>query len=211
MLFKFTRLYEDISLDINDELEDRLYTIFEDGKLAMLCPKCKSVTYFDIDKDKRLYTIDYNKKDDDSPTYTCACKKCGTIVTQGSAEFLDPNIALAVSYLNKAGYETVGSCEGHPDSLYSSSFSLPYISFKERYDISVTDLPEGWVENKISYDPEGIYGVDKEYYEELNKRFTIYYPMDYSQIATYEYNNYLKNKIISDITKWALNLLIKNI
>lgn len=90
---------------INDEM-----TAFIDcGERGYMCPQCKTITYTKTD------TTEFFNEDGGKPKifYTCTCKDCGLTRKVKDGELLDPNIAEAISYFNRAGLKTNFSCEGN--------------------------------------------------------------------------------------------------
>lgn len=116
------------------------------GKIALMCPICYDIKYVDIN-----INILVNKKD-----ICCMLKYCSVCDNcKSNCEFieLDPNIAEAISILNKKGYRTIFCCEGHDDNE-------AYIYFNSLYENAIM---------KIIKNIDKLYGsswfIDKEDYE----------------------------------------------
>ena len=74
---------------------------------------------------------------------TVACKSCGST----DMALIDEKISAAVQELNKKGYYTLYSCEGHLDNVNETTdcSSLPYIMFTKCIPVSMFEkLPDGW-------------------------------------------------------------------
>lgn len=209
----FTRVYES-DYQINGDSSE--FYVFENGELAMLCPECFEVSYFKIDPERRMYKYDLSINEDDSPKYTCKCHNCGYTLTQGSQSFIDPNIAEALSYLNKAGYETVYSCEGHMSDMYICEMSPLYITFKNHHNFD--SIPEGWeLLDSVKITPSMIDNSEGKYTEEeildicnkANEKMSIMYMRSNRELTHFhQIDCEWKLKAINDITEWAKNLYL---
>lgn len=110
---------------------------------------------------------------------------------------VDPMLAEAISQLNKLGYHTLASCEGHYeikeyDVSYPKEkmFTGIYILFKENYKF--LDIPEGFQK------------------EDLEGRTYLFHPINYYDISKNHRNRMdfeiEKGKYCKIITEWAMNL-----
>ena len=70
------------------------------------------------------------------PQFNYQCPNCGT-TTCYEYRPIDPNIVHIISLLNKKGFETAFSCEGHDDE--DGTYSYPYVSFKHISHKAVLD------------------------------------------------------------------------
>jgi hypothetical protein len=77
------------------------------------------------------------------PVYHITCNECGEKYTT-TDDPLDPNIAPIISMLNRKGYETLFSCEGHkypynnetcPSQFYIYFKEFKYIKLVEKYPL----------------------------------------------------------------------------
>ena len=87
-----------------------------------------------------------------TPAYTIQCTKCKEITT--FLYELDPNITPMIAELNRKGYDTVYSCEGH--RVNEDEQSQPYIMFKYPGQRTVVDyypLPDPWYLEGTEKDP----------------------------------------------------------
>lgn len=150
------------------------------GKIALMCERCFNLTYVDF---YHKIELNHSIKDNvrfDYPKLSFECKCCGHI--NKSAIELDPNIAEAVSILNKKGYFTTFCCEGHGrKSLPYITFGYPcgndyYLNGFEHKEFEFDYLPEYW-KSESDYCANGTYlrlyvskSVSKEkYLNSLNK------------------------------------------
>ena len=106
------------------------------GTIGIMCAYCYNTTLISGN-----CSIDFKKEDDLDNTEinlelkpAMYCRKC-KVVDNGI--ILDPNITEIVSVLNKKGYKTKGSCEGHKykekdgNLIYVEDKSYAYIEFEE--------------------------------------------------------------------------------
>ena len=87
-------------------------------------------------------------------TVNLTCPGCGNFYS--CASFLDPNITSIIAELNRKGYHTIFSCEGHDNSSYKDEYgedigySQPYIYFtkdggrKVLRELHKYPLPNPW-------------------------------------------------------------------
>lgn len=116
------------------------------------CTKCHALEPIDIivgldcdgssDSNKLVAdVINANKKDESIPRKCKFCDSNYTII-------LDDNIAPLVAVLNKKGYKTKYSCEGHISSdrrWQPCYFSTPYVSLVSSIPVGIFDnIPDGW-------------------------------------------------------------------
>lgn len=105
------------------------------GTIALMCPSCYHVIYIN-----GSYGINLNYGRDNIHANIAISYRCDWCFhpSMVTGIELDPNIAEAISQLNKKGYYTEWCCEGH---TYDNS--TPYIQFKNSLDESIK-LPKTW-------------------------------------------------------------------
>ena len=109
--------------------------VFIEGYLGFICPHCLEG---EVAKGKVVAPIQ-------SGMIKMTCPSCGKDYDCDSYDVIDPNILRTIETLNKKGYTTWSSCEGHEN--YSGS----YIYFKNKDDeeILITNpLPDSWYLSK---------------------------------------------------------------
>lgn len=106
------------------------------GTIALMCPLCYDIIYINGSYSMNLNY--YRDKICASIHISYLCKN-DRLYVEGIE--LDPNIAEAISQLNKKGYLTKFCCEGH--TYNGKECSSPYIYFKNNLDESI-ELPETW-------------------------------------------------------------------
>jgi ribosomal protein S27E len=132
------------------------------GIMGIMCPECKNITYIEG-------SYSFNLKNVECPSnlvsariiYKIQCNWCGTVINT-TQDPIDPNIAPIISILNKKGYTTIESCEGHQCDGENSS--QPYILFagnKIETVIANNPLPEGFYIDKK--DPKNRIGTVVKY------------------------------------------------
>lgn len=104
---------KDISINNN------LNLLIDIGERGFICPRCGELTFMEVDT-KIFYYEKYPKV-----IYDCKCDHCGLLIEQTKDQLIDPNIAEAICYLNKAGIRTNYSCEGNDGQNM-------YISFEDK-------------------------------------------------------------------------------
>lgn len=125
--------------------------------IAFICPDCFNTMVFKANITIRLQNVD---KEAFSyvyaePKYTIQCTKCSAINTYAREEYIDPNIAPIIAELNRKGFVTKFSCEGHEEStpdleIYDKFYldkCLPYIWFKyaeQRHVLQDYPLVKPW-------------------------------------------------------------------
>lgn len=176
---------------MNKVTEDEKNWYYEEtGERGCICPECKKITFISINDTFTLH------QDDDEllpPEHDVKCRHCGKEFTVNSFTVLDPNIAEAISLLNRASIETIFSCEGHDDI---GNKSIPYIMFKNDFEeLLEFELPDNWIVEK-----NFIY-FSKSNYEE---RITITY--NYITKGYFDYDEYDKEKEMEELKKWALTI-----
>ena len=122
---------------------------YERRTVTLMCPHCYnlSITDYDINfgysRNHKLHTEIHiaNKegKFKNGLDEELACDKC-----KGAEPIiLDPRIANTVMILNKKGFNTRFSCDGHKYS--KTETAIPYIVFDESVPIDIfRTLPKGW-------------------------------------------------------------------
>lgn len=149
----FLQNYHDVfikrkfSNEANDSFKKRTHNSMAKGTIAVMCPKCYNNTKHMVSQDSSIIVLSNTYNDCVSPFTKIEykinnCKKCSAEDVIGIES--DPNIADAISILNKKGYYTKYCCEGHSDR------DSPYIYFS---DLNILDvihrLPLTW---NIDYD-----------------------------------------------------------
>ena len=134
---KTDRLYISYYMDKNtlptEEGTNNKYFSIErkKGRVALMCPTCNRMSYFNIDCTNKTTSIGNTDGESlISQTYMKYCDFCDYTIYSVNA--IDGGIAEAVEILNKKGYKTLSSCEGHYDNKYGVT-SLPYILFDDRH------------------------------------------------------------------------------
>ena len=132
------------------------------GKAALFCPDCGRMNYFKINSkittnSKYICWI--------MPTYVMNCSFCGHKIY--SDDVIDGGIAEAIEILNKKGYKTSYSCEGHYDDKHGIT-SLPYILFNP----SIGDITKNF--DNISIYPWDVCVEKHMKQEEVNGIITVY-------------------------------------
>lgn len=103
------------------------------GDMTFMCPHCYNVELFNGCSKTLLKP--YRKYEVKQPFIDIAikypCPECGRYAEQIS---VDPNIAVILSVLNKKGWKTLFSCEGHSYTEYNNGYKSeccnhPYILF----------------------------------------------------------------------------------
>jgi hypothetical protein len=121
------------------------------GTLAYMCPACKEITYLEGSYSFNLKNV--NKPENSvhaKIVVKLTCDNCGHIINNATGA-LDPNIAPVISELNKKGYYTLESCEGHQyDDEKSSQPYIWFTSDKIEKAIKNNPLPEGFYIDKES-------------------------------------------------------------
>ena len=130
----------------NPESNDMNLCVY--GKLGLMCPNCFNVTKHQITISGRtVISADHNN--DIAPwldrvyvAYECpACKSHNVNLIE-----LDPNIADAISILNKKGYRTLYCCEGHGNESIDAYI---YFESKPLLDKFTHTIPITWY---VDYD-----------------------------------------------------------
>ena len=96
--------------------------------IGFVCPHCFTPMIFRASITMNLQNVDKNSDAPLSitPQYNIQCTRCDVVTSFDYC--LDPNITPVIATLNRKGYETLHSCEGHRVNQQDSS--LPYIHFK---------------------------------------------------------------------------------
>ncbi len=140
---------------------------------ALVCPHCYNTMIFRTTVTMNIQNIDKEDTHGISmiPIYKCECTQCG--ITSYFEYMLDPNIAPMIAELNRKGYETLGSCEGH--NLNHNEAALPYITFKyanQRSICALYPLPDPWYLEGSEKDPRDYDALNKDsefkYYPETH-------------------------------------------
>ena len=121
------------------------------GYMGLLCPKCyKDILIKGHVKFNAIPVEEKNRYDYELNLYIqefigVTCPECGKLFFADS--FIDVNILPILSVLNKKGYITEYSCEGHPSKATISELSTAYVRFKyyDQHDIlEAYPLPAPW-------------------------------------------------------------------
>lgn len=100
-------------------VSDSVTCFIDYGERGYMCPECFNITYINID-DRIIYDDSEGMRGKiPKRRITCSCCEYSEVVSNN--ELLDPNIAEAISWFNKADLETEHSCEGNNgDNMYIS-------------------------------------------------------------------------------------------
>lgn len=157
------KTYRDMDFNSAVYIEDR------SGPFAHICPHCKTINFIDVELSVKARVSAHAKTDVEinEITYTIECHKCGKHFKTND-QGIDPNIVDMIHTLNKLGYETRYSCEGHFNDARESFASKPYIVFADT-SISKFKAPKGWKyksfgENSLLMEYNGKFydNIDKE-------------------------------------------------
>ena len=125
-----------------------------EGYMGFFCPHCYKTF---IVKSNASVDINHTNKNNKTeivmyPIFSINCANCGWNFR--IMEWLDPNITPIIALLNKKGYITKFSCEGHVEYFYNEqlqeyykSYSRGYIYFQNPVQKNVLrehPLPEPW-------------------------------------------------------------------
>ena len=100
----------------------------EKDYIGFYCNSCFNPMVFRASVTMNIQNVDKDATSHISmtPCYNVQCPVCGNLMQ--FKDCLDPNITPMIAELNRKGYETIESCEGH--RVNQDDVSLPYISFK---------------------------------------------------------------------------------
>lgn len=151
---------EELKENITNGRYNYIKTVSKSGEIGLMCPKCFGISSHTgtsaigglISQNYKKEVIDTNKVDDDGDLIlepdtveiipdikymVYQCPHCGNSVTLIE---VDPCIIQVVSILNKKGYLTNFSCEGHNET------SNPYIYFsnKKQMEKYLHTIPTSW-------------------------------------------------------------------
>lgn len=110
------------------------HIIKHSGYMGVLCPKCYAGTVLKGHLKYNVAPAEKGKYTDDlflfvKPKIAITCPECGKTVFVDS--FIDPNILPILTTLNRKGYITEFSCEGHVERVEDDfGQSVAYIRFK---------------------------------------------------------------------------------
>lgn len=129
---------------VNIEYRDETY--FHDqvkGNIGFICPHCG----YSIICSASINNVMFVDNGDFyvSNIYHVTCGNCNMEFIQDTGH-IDPNIAEVLSTLNKKGYQTEWSCEGHPES--NTCVSIAYIVISNpNLKVVLNDypLPKSWI------------------------------------------------------------------
>ena len=129
--------------------------------IGFVCPHCYNSMIMRASITLNMQNVDKTSETylGITPAYTVECTKCHEVTTY--LYELDPNITPMIAELNRKGYDTVYSCEGHREN--EDDICVPYIMFKYPGQRSVCDyypLPDPWYLEGSDKDP---YNDDETY------------------------------------------------
>lgn len=110
------------------------HIIKHSGHMGILCPKCYAGTVLQGHLKYNVAPAEKAKYGDElslfvKPKIAITCPECGKMVFVDS--FIDPNILPILTTLNRKGYLTEFSCEGHAERVEGVfRQSVAYIKFK---------------------------------------------------------------------------------
>ena len=151
------------------------------GDLALMCPACYDITHIHHFYYENIIRSEYCGTKIailDQLPIRVDCDKCDY---NGFAIALDPNIAETISILNKKGYITKESCEGHDDNLCfecTNYYSKPYVLF--HYGIKIDEAPKFW---KLKITKDG-----------------------FCKLVVKKNKRHYKNEYLESLDDWARNL-----
>lgn len=171
------------------DYENNKYINSTKGEYGFICPHCGNVMYKKVD-----YTIAFNWLHDYAApveeSFLEICETCGKEIDTYS---LDPNIAQIICDLNRMGYKTTNSCEGHTfhyediGSPSGNEEELPIIERqKEGYETDSAYIlfendqimkdyptpPEGWHWDYLTGDSKEAYLVYNPYTDHMTDFIT---------------------------------------
>jgi len=190
------------------------------GNIALMCPKCFKYSfawyneYIDLELDSisffnapsRFLNEDGTGKYQVDPYYEISFSRasfCPNCMSREDLIQLDPNIAYAVSTLNKRGFYTSFSCEGHIIVNKENVISNPYIIFCNIDEDHVNILKRKFADS-VYWEVRDC-NIIKSYYDKINYKY--YKPVaflelkdDFVDVLKYK-SKYIKelNFIVSDI------------
>lgn len=114
------------------------------GLVGTICPNCGRRAYYFLDHVKRGGR--------DLKSSLIKCHHCDFTYKINPLDYLDPNITKALEILNRKGYKTKFSCEGHDDDPTADDDTdeltpTAYISFTDTNQKSILKdhpLPDPW-------------------------------------------------------------------
>lgn len=176
--------------------DDKYYYYEERGERGCMCPKCKYITFIDINDE---FKVEINTNDLLPPDHTIVCCKCGNQFINNIFDMLDPNIAETISLFNRAGIETLYCCEGHEEiGTYGTNYSWAYISFKDEFEEinQPQSIPKNWfVEKNIRIFPN--LGITSD--------ILLYYNY-YNNDEEFNYGKYNKEEEMKELYNFALSI-----
>ena len=198
-IFRFKNTF----LDIRDTYMTSYSKAYEEysGAVGNFCPNCFMPSVFKIDNVIKVDTDgDCNVRIDDRSDIRITCGNC---CGDYHLTKLDPNITWAISELNRKGYKTSYSCEGHnrtyleltygEDIIEENDSCFPYITFTDTSYI----IMKAFDDNPIG-DP---WYYDIFYYGE-NEISSIAIRANMSSIDDLDDINFLKERIMS-LNEWV--------
>lgn len=128
------------------------------GYMGYICPSCNHVNKiyvaykYTIKSPNPIYFVDSKLE--------VICEECNKSF-ESSIIGIDPNIISVIETLNKLGYKTDFSCEGH---VYSNgNISRPYVRFTDSRAIEKYGSPKDWIIERDLDDDSGSTAI---YYNE---------------------------------------------
>ena len=118
------------------------------GTAAIICEECYKPIFIKCNITKQVYILDESLTNKGEihliNNFNVHCPFCGhNFIYEGDP--IDPNIAYSIAELNRKGYKTLFSCEGH---INNTIFKDAYIYFYDKYQMIKTiisyPLPKTW-------------------------------------------------------------------
>ena len=106
------------------------------GPGGLICPKCGNGS---------VHFFDHVKRGHQTQEIHIHCLDCDFQCNISSINIIDPNITKAISSLNRKGYKTRFSCEGHPDDTkYGGTAYIEFVDASLKQIVKEHPLPSPW-------------------------------------------------------------------
>ena len=152
-----------------------------EGYITFICPKCYALNVMKHKVKIKLYDSIFHVA---SIKIGIECWECGEYFKEDLHNGIDPEIAFCIAELNRKGYKTVFSCQGHDGDFLMTGKTGAYVYFKDYLPNEATKLlPECW-----KLDPPDSSGVQR-----------------FGDIIRCDYEKSLKSRIES-LTEWVIEL-----
>jgi len=171
---------KDISINNN------LRLLIDIGERGFICPRCGELTFMKVDSKIFYYDEKYPKI-----IYDCKCNHCGLLIEQTKDQLIDPNIAEAIYYLNKAGIKTNYSCEGNDGQDM-------YISFDDDQILEYNEIMPDYLcleTNKV---------IANKAMQEFNIE-----PNVCLRPVFHKPDDKFRSEVLDDIKRWAIDIYNK--